>query len=152
MILFLDFDGVLHPMRRTEPDFSRVSKLWEILRACPTVDVVFSTSWREIYTPAEMLKFMTENGGEDLLARFVGFNPSVMREAGAYRTGTYFRREQECKLWLAGNGQPHRYWLAVDDIAEVFSPSCANLYLTDDHQGLTDVDTKKIIALFESRK
>jgi hypothetical protein len=149
VILFLDFDGVLHPNRLTEPDFSRLPKLLDILRACPHVDVVFSTSWREIYTPAELLQFISNGGGEDLLHRFIGINPSVLREAGAFYTGTYFRRERECQLWLAGNGQQHRYWLALDDIADSFSPTCANLYVTDEHTGLTDADVLKIVALLQ---
>jgi hypothetical protein len=150
VILFLDFDGVLHPNRRTEPDFSRLPKLWEILRACPHVDVVLSTSWREIYSPAELLQHLTKNGGEDLLERIIGINPSVMREAAAYRTGTYFKRERECQAWLAGNGQQHRYWLALDDIADAFSPTCSNLYLTNDHTGLTDEDVANIIAILRT--
>lgn len=35
MILFLDFDGVLHPHLRHEPDFCRLPLLWEILRVVP---------------------------------------------------------------------------------------------------------------------
>ena len=39
--------------------------------------------------------------------------------------------------------------LAVDDVADSFSPSCANLYLTDKNTGLTDVDVAKIIEGFK---
>ena len=35
MILFLDFDGVLHPLMRRGLDFCRLPLLWEILRAAP---------------------------------------------------------------------------------------------------------------------
>ena len=146
MILFLDFDGVLHPNLIHAPVFSRLPLLWEILRACPDVDVVFSTSWRELYEVDYMLDFVTSNGGEDLAHRFIGFNPSVLR--GKFYTEAHFRRERECQLWLAGNGQQHRFWLAVDDVADDFSPSCANLYLTDKNTGLTDEDVTKIIEVF----
>ena len=149
MILFLDFDGVLHPNLIHAPEFSRLPLLWEILRACPHLDVVFSTSWREIYSPADLLQYMINGGGEQFIDRFIGFNPSVLREAGAFYTGTYFKRERECQLWLASNGQQHRFWLAVDDIADAFSPSCTNLYLTDKNTGLTDVDVAKIIEVFK---
>lgn len=33
MILFLDFDGVLYPIQRSEPDFCRLELLWKMLRA-----------------------------------------------------------------------------------------------------------------------
>jgi hypothetical protein len=145
VILFLDFDGVLHPISDKERDFSRLPKLWEILRSCPHVNVVLSTSWREIYTPAELFQFVTNGGGEDLLDRFIGINPLVLREAGSFYTGTYFRRERECQLWLAGNGHQHRFWLALDDVADSFSPSCANLYLINEHTGLTDEDVLAIV-------
>jgi hypothetical protein len=65
VIIFLDFDGVLHSYNKCNDDalFSRVSFLWEILRTCADADVVFSTSWRDIYKFDEMLNFVTYGGG-----------------------------------------------------------------------------------------
>jgi hypothetical protein len=82
-ILFLDFDGVLHPIQRSEPDFCRLELLWKILRACPDVEVVFSTSWRKIYSPDEIIEFVTFGGGEDMAHRFIGSTPSIVTEVGA---------------------------------------------------------------------
>ena len=46
MVLFLDFDGVLHPETAlsTRADFQHLPLLWRILREVPEVEVVFATS------------------------------------------------------------------------------------------------------------
>ena len=74
MIIFLDFDGVLHSHDIDDDKylFSRVSLLWQILRGCPGVDVVFSTSWRNTYQFYELIDFVNYGGGEDLEHRFIG--------------------------------------------------------------------------------
>jgi hypothetical protein len=144
MILFLDFDGVLHRnISRPPEDFSCSPRLWQILRTCPNVEVVFSTSWREIYNFSELVGFVTTGGGEDLEHRFVGAIPSLVREAGANIAGRVYKREDECRLWLAGNGQQNRRWLALDDDAFWFEGP--NLHLVNRKTGLTDADVAEII-------
>lgn len=145
MILFLDFDGVLHPIQRSEPDFCRLELLWKILRACPGVEVVFSTSWREIYSPGAIIEFVTLDGGVDLVHRFIGSNPGTPRARSTYVAGAQPTRHAECERWLAENGQQHRAWLALDDIPEIFPPSSPTLYLVNGRTGLTEVDVGKII-------
>lgn len=145
MILFLDFDGVLHPLLRSEPDFCRIELLWKILRACPDVDVVFSTSWREIYSQDELLDLVTHGNGWEFAHRFVGATPSIFREKGALIHGPHHRRHIECRLWLTGNGQYQRQWLALDDIAVSFPPASPTLHLVDGKVGLTEADVDAII-------
>jgi hypothetical protein len=155
MILFLDFDGVLHPLQRSEPDFSRLPLLWEILRACPHVEVVLSTSWREIYRPDEIIEFVTYGGGEDLAHRIIGSTPTRLIEQGAfhYRAGMPFhRRHDECELWLISNNQANRPWLAIDDIAVWFPPDSPNLYLIDGKLAMTEADAEKIIEKLREGK
>ena len=147
MILFLDFDGVLHPTLRGEPDFCRIHLLWEILRTCQDVDVVFTTSWREIYEFGELVQFVTRNGGEDMAPRFIGATPSFTRDAD---TCYLWHRNYECLLWLEGNGQAQRPWLALDDIRTSFPPESPKLYLTSNKTGLTETDVPKIIERLES--
>lgn len=45
MILFLDFDGVMHPNHQPNLLFVRVPRLALWLEAWPAVDVVISSSW-----------------------------------------------------------------------------------------------------------
>lgn len=142
MILFLDFDGVLHPSIKGEPDFCRLELLWNILRACPDVEVVFSTSWRELYPVQALIAFVTQGGGEDLAPRFLGTTPNFLIEPGKSYLGT---RHIECCTWLEGNNQQERPWLAVDDYKYVFPSDSPTLYLTDGKTGLTVADAEKII-------
>ena len=148
MIIFLDFDGVLHPhdIENDEYTFSRVSFLWQILRSCPDADVVFSTSWRITYKFEEMLSFVTYGGGEDLELRFIGATPSIVREKMSNKTGAA-RREQECRLWLLGNGHQKTSWIAIDDNAVFFTDDCSALYLVDKEIGLTEADVTNLITM-----
>lgn len=134
-ILFVDFDGVLHPEGHGGDVFCRVEHLWEILRACPDVEVVFSTSWKDHYPLDEMVDMATSNGGEDLVHRFVGATP-----------GPLDSREAECLAWLAANRR-EGIWLALDDRANWFSSD--NLYLVNGVTALTAEDVPRIIARLE---
>lgn len=144
-ILFLDFDGVLHPKNTDrETVFCRVELLWKILRACPNLEVVFSTSWRELHKFDELLDFVTCGGGEDLAQRFIGVNPSIVLESGANLAGQIYQREDECISWLVTNNQSQRPWLALDDTDCWFVGS--NLYLVNSETGLTDADVLAIVG------
>ncbi len=139
MILFLDFDGVLHPaIAREDTVFCCLPHLWSIMRARPAVQVVFSSSWRETFDPEVMLDFVTANGGEDLLDRFVGSNP-VLRNVQVYQ------REAECLAWLRGNGMRDRRWLALDDAGHGFQERSRHLYLVDHQSGLQSADVPRIL-------
>lgn len=145
-ILFLDFDGVLHPdFARGTALFSARPLLWQLLDECPYLEVVFSTSWREIHPVDELIQFVTAGGGEHLAARFIGTTPSIVAERGANITQCY-RRESEIKRWLLGNGQIHRLWIALDDFKEYFSPDCPNLIAIDHITGLKPEHMEVLIA------
>jgi hypothetical protein len=137
MILFLDFDGVLHPNDRIE-EFCRNASLWTILHALPAARVVFSTSWRDSYDFDNLLDYVTFGGGEDLANRFIGNTPNLEDE------GHYGRRDLEIQRWLKDNKHAGK-WLAIDDMPELFPKGCPNLHLTDGDIGLTDKDVLEII-------
>lgn len=139
MILFLDFDGVLHPERRDAELFCRVALLWDILRTCPDVDVVFSTTWRDIHRPEELLDFVTYGGGEDIAHRFIGSTPSLEAE------DPYDRRDLEIQRWIDANGYTG-HWLAIDDMPELFNGGHPNLYVVDGTRGLTNEDVLAILG------
>lgn len=140
VILFLDFDGVLHTLLGREPDFCRLHLLWKILRACPEAKVVFSTSWREVYQPKEMVEFVTCGGGEDLTHRIIGKTPSIEVE------GSCDRRDLEIQGWLDFNDYSGP-WLAIDDMPELFNGGHPNLYIVDGETGLTDADVRSILGM-----
>jgi len=138
MILFLDFDGVLHPAVRGKVPFCHTPLLWKILRASPNMRVVFSTSWRDTFDPAAMLDFVTYGGGEDLETRFIGETPNLEDE------GLYGRRDLEIQKWLDTNNFTGP-WLALDDMVELFGGGHPNLYLIDGNHGLTDADVVSVL-------
>ena len=141
MLLFLDFDGVLHPNSgRDEGVFCYASRLWQILRACPEVKVVFTTSWREYFSFEDMIAFVTHGGGENLATRFIGKTP-VHKDVGDLP-----RRDIEIQSWLEEN-EYSCSWLAIDDMPKMFNGH-PNLYIVAGHQGLTDTDVMLIIRKF----
>lgn len=139
MILFLDFDGVLHPNLKGEPDFCRLPLMWQILGACPDMEVVFSTSWREIYKFDEMVEFVTYGGGEEFAARFIGSTPELEAQNHCDR------RDLEIQSWLDANGHSGS-WLAIDDMPNLFNGGHPNLYVVDGACGLTDADVLAILG------
>jgi hypothetical protein len=142
MLLFLDFDGVLHPYTCGDKDvFCRAELLWRILRACPNVEVVFSTSWREIFSFEEMVIFVSRGGGEDLVSRFIGKTP-VLKDGGDLP-----RRDIEIQNWIDTN-EYSCHWLAIDDMPRMFNGH-PNLYVVAGHRGLTDADVVALIDEFK---
>lgn len=141
MLLFLDFDGVLHPNGCSDDTlFCRVNLLWQILRACPDVNVVFSTSWREIFSLEEMVAFVTRSGGEDLTNRFIAKIP-IFKDVGNFP-----RRDIEIRGWLDANGHSGSWWLAIDDMPALFNGNHPNLYVVTGDDGLTDTDVSAILG------
>lgn len=141
MLIFLDFDGVLHPTGKDKNKevFACIMPLWKILRSCSDVNVVFTTSWRDIYKLDEMVEFVTYGGGEDLASRFIGSTPNL--EGGGY----YGRRDLEIEQWLSDNNYSGQ-WLAIDDMPEIFNGDYTNLYVVDGRLGLTDADALEIMG------
>lgn len=146
MKLFLDFDGCTHP-HPCEADqlFCCTPMVWQILRACPEVQVVFSTSWREVHRPDELLDFVTYGGGEGLAHRIIGATPNLERE------GRYGRRDLEIQTWLDVNHHTGP-WLALDDMPEIFNGGHPNLYVVDGSTGLTEADVAAIIKRIVLKK
>lgn len=112
MILFLDFDGVLHPQyegQATPADvaFCHVPRFEAVMRDFPDVEIVISSSWRE-HLPLDALR-----------ARF---SPDIAQRI----TATTFvdtpgepplieRREWEIVSWLIAQGRQDEPWIALDD-------------------------------------
>ena len=151
-IIFADFDGCLHP-ETSDQQFSNLHYLWAILRACPHVEVVFSTSWREAYSMEHLVEFVTFGGGEDLEHRFIGATPQIISARGTYTSSaTDHSREMECRLWIEGNGRQGQPWIALDDIKDWFSPGCPQLHLVNYKTGLTEADATALIEELQTWK
>jgi len=142
-ILFLDFDGVLHPDKvayDSEGVFSRMPLLLELLRAEAGLRVVVSSSWREIM-PMTTLRALFA----PLQDRVVGKTPQRPPQRKIPEHLWSFIREAECTVWMEEHSQGRRIpWLALDDQAFRFSPGCEHLYLVEPTTGLVEADLPRI--------
>lgn len=151
MILFLDFDGVLHPqptiLRPGRGVFTALHLLEDVLRQVPHVEVVISSSWRMRHPFGELREFFAP----DVRDRIVGVTPMPGDVAEAPRElHNECPRHAECLAWLARHRPPGTPWLALDDIADEFAPQCRNLMLIDGARGLMP-DTAQALLLLLTR-
>jgi len=130
MLLFLDFDGVLHP-RATRNLLVHIPIIERVLRDFPHVQVVISSSWREETYPHEIQAMFSE----DLRHRIIGTTPLIDIE---YPPGPAGSREEEIRIYMAQPECAGKQWLALDDEAPLFSPGSPNLILCNSLTGLDD--------------
>ena len=114
MILFLDFDGVLHDFGSTTQDlFRHASRFAEVLRDHANIEVVVSSDWRK---DASCLAELVMHFDVDVRHRFVG-------QTGIDSGVTQLRkRERECWQWLCTHGLEHERWIAIEDSPDNFGP------------------------------
>jgi hypothetical protein len=152
-ILFLDFDGVLHPESGVpEMHFCFVPNFCEALEAAAhdvDLHIVISSMWRTYRTLEDLMQHFPEG----LRHRIVGVTPDL-HIAFEFPNGS---RQEEIEAWMteyAPNGQ----WLAVDDRAKLFKDDCPNLFLVPEYRpdcgaGLNSVVaaefTKRLAAFVE---
>lgn len=123
MILFLDFDGVLHPEGASaEREFSHLGGLESVLREFPHVLIVVSSAWR-LDTSLDAIR---SRFSDDMRTRVVGVTPQL-----AELEDQRGQRQRECELWLqhaypAATSPP---WIALDDRESYFDAGCQNLIL-----------------------
>lgn len=114
MIIFLDFDGVLHPdgFRYPVEDFryfSRLPKLEALLRLHPHVSIVISSLWRLRME----LSLLREVFSPDIRDRVIDTTPLPLRFDDAIFILDF--REREIVRWLEANGGLDQPWVALDD-------------------------------------
>lgn len=146
-VLFLDCDGICHPVGcPVDQLFCHLEMLEDWLRRRPGVDVVISSSWREVHPLDELVSFFAE----DLQARVLGVTPMYARDGWAQldieRPAPAHVRHIEVLRWLARSPEPGRRWAALDDQAELYRPGCAELVLVDGRVGLTERDLERLDA------
>lgn len=125
LILFIDFDGVLHGLN--QPRMQHKSRLEALLREFPAIGVVISSSWREIHTLQELAAFFAE----DIQPRLLATTPVVRYQPPYPRHVRY----QEICAYLAHQGHRDIAWLALDDEEILFPPACPQLVLCNPQTG-----------------
>jgi Swiss Army Knife RNA repair-like protein len=143
VIVFLDFDGVLHPdpcldARRL---FENALRLADALSDFPRVALVLSTAWRHGATYEQLLVLLPEQ----LRERVIGVTPNFSDFSSAAALIPY-RRQAECMRWLLQNRLQSEAWLALDDRPAGFTPYCENLIECDPETGFDAAVSARLCA------
>lgn len=127
MIIFLDFDGVLHPIHaRDQGHFCWMENLLDVLDDFPDIQVVISSSWRHVMDFGVIKSMLGLHG-----YKVIGVTRDILKPEDGYW------RFHEIQGWL----MDHEYqgkWLAIDDAEHEFPPEHPNLFLCDSSIGLDD--------------
>jgi HAD domain in Swiss Army Knife RNA repair proteins len=151
-ILFLDFDGVTHPDPCREVEYFRQLPLIEdVLRDQRRVYIVISSSWRYDHTIDEL----RDRFSPDLRSRVIDVTPSVTRtddEGWIPRHLLQHHREWECRKWLRHHKAADVPWIAIDDVAEWFTPECPHLLVTMSDCGFTLEQAEVLRRMIKERQ
>ncbi|RZI39826.1 hypothetical protein EGT07_26895 [Herbaspirillum sp. HC18] len=133
MILFLDFDGVLHPVDRRSGILSCLSELEAVLLEFRNIEIVISSSWRTEYSLVQLRAMFSP----DIAPRIIDVTPD---RATAMEIIEPYRREREIEDWLRENDGEHEPWFVLDDCEWMFSPACTRLLRMNPATGFTAAD------------
>lgn len=120
-ILFLAFDGVLHPFH--DGTFSKLDMLEKLLREFPQVSLVICSEWKESNELEVLLSFFSD----DIAKRVIGTTPHLPHAI----------KQDEIEAFL--NTLPRTVpWLAMDDDVALFKPGDCHLISTHAETGLDE--------------
>jgi len=143
MTLFLDFDGVLHPLNAPDHrQFVHLATLESVLQKHPQVEVVISSTWRQ------MLRFekLRDLFSPVIRDRVVGVTPHFADLVHIPDRLLGYPREAEINAWMTQNRQASNDWVALDDSDWLFYPFCPNLIHVDAGVGLTSENLQLLDA------
>jgi hypothetical protein len=133
-ILFLDFDGVLHP--GNSGTFRHMPLLMDLMRVCPQLRIVVSSSWRSSHSLADLRSWFPVA----LHQKIVAVTPELVTDRA--------NRQREIEHWLQ---QYHvRHFCALDDDPRLFEKEWPCLVLTDNAYGMTVKTVEEITGRYTS--
>ena len=118
-VVFLDFDGVLHPEERRSGEsrvFDEADRIEALLDDYPEVSIVFATSWQMLCGFARLQTVFRA----DYRERVIGGTDQLHPES--YSTG----RGLLAQRWMARHA-PGRRWISLDDDLRAFEYRDQNL-------------------------
>lgn len=127
MIIFLDFDGVLHPRHVPDGSFSQLNAFLELLDEFPLVQLVISSSWRVHMDKGTLASLFGRHE-----VKVIGATPVIKGQVQ-----NDFYRLSEIQAWIEGTNYKGP-WLAIDDADEEFPFEYPHLFLCDGHRGLDE--------------
>lgn len=141
MILFLDFDGVLHPITGSHPfQPACVAELEVVIEHFPSLDIVVTSSWREEKSMDELTALVGSVIGE----RIIGTTPIIDDPF------LHHPRYHEVLAYLACIPESDRVWVAIDDEIGNYPPEVPVL-IVDRHTGFTSEDREMLMALIQEQ-
>lgn len=151
-VLFLDFDGVLHPAVQGAEPFCRLELLGPLFSEFPRIGIVVSSSWRAAYAADVLQEFLGPFGGH-----LIGVTSNAHHLCAASVDSVLMTeppcemvREAECRQWIEKHS-PSTSWIALDDQAELFSGDCLNLVACDPIIGLTRQVVDRVRSIVRQR-
>lgn len=156
MILFLDFDGVLHPdaayyergrpvLRADGELFMWAPILVDMVRPFPELKIVLSTSWVRVLRFDRARRCLPQ----ELQPRVIGatWHSAMARHTeGSHRIHDWYTiatRYEQIARYVAHGGASTLDWLAIDDDVRGWSEvDRRRLVATDGQVGLSDVTTQ----------
>lgn len=140
MLIFLDFDGVLHSAHHytQETMFSQLPILERFFQQEEFAHArfVISSTWRQGRDLAQLRAIFSPNFQE----RIIGKTPSLPR-CTAKLTGS---REREILQYCQIHGFEQTAWLALDDMRGYFDQYLDRLFLCQASTGLTEADLPRL--------
>lgn len=150
-ILFLDFDGVMHPEPCPKASFFCQLPLIEaVLRLHPQVEVVISSTWRYDHTLPELQAYFSP----DIRPRVIGVTPTVARTDNEGWIPTHLlqhHREWECRKWMRQHRPVNAPWLAIDDVSEWFLPCSEHVLVTQSEFGFQPDQATQLYEMLKAR-
>lgn len=144
MILFLDFDGVLHPFfpRQDLPDEENqicayLPRLESLLRDFTTVQIVIASDWRHRMTLDDLRQYFAA----DMRSRVIGVTPSL--PLGDDWIGC---RQREALAWLAGHDQSDMPWVALDDVSDNWLLDAPLIICEDGFRDIEEAALRRVLT------
>jgi hypothetical protein len=135
VIIFIDFDGCLHPMPLDKRGaLCHVKRVQDILRDFTEVSLVISSSWREVMSVSELVSLFPEEVGK----RIVGITPVLSQDA-------IHLRYAEILAWLLDAGYDGD-WIALDDASHEFPIGCPDLLYCNPRRGFDAAKARELRA------
>lgn len=140
-LLFLDFDGVLHPRYETGPTpkencFSNLPLFELNMRQIPETHIIISSTWRLQFDLCALKSFFSS----DVASRIVDITP--VYPAGA--PPLVAQREWEIVSWLERHNCINRNWVALDDAIWEFSKYKDRVVACNSWEGFTTKQADKL--------
>ena len=138
-ILFLDFDGVLHPLNsKRENLFCNVHYLEQSLEGA-SCKIVITSNWRLTHSIDAMRELLPKKIGELLIG------------ATDIATGVNHQRFVEIQNYLNTHIDSNPVdWRAIDDTSQDFPNECKNLICCDSHSGRGSAEEIQITRWLKS--